>query len=157
MFLIHIALEAPLVVQTFFTPASLPFIQMTNTTVVLLKVRRSLRFHDARSPPLVVRRHRRRDMYRLRARLSSPRYVLRYRGHTDIMHMDADVGDASCQISEFLPGKRAFAIALCVYHSVASTILFQAPRFIPHTFGVLSESWVSPFCSLSLWRESSGS
>ena len=39
MFLIHVALEAPLVVQTFFSPTSLPFMQMTNTTVVLLKVR----------------------------------------------------------------------------------------------------------------------
>ncbi|KAG9313557.1 hypothetical protein JVU11DRAFT_5884 [Chiua virens] len=37
VFLVHIALEAPLVVQTFFSPTSLPFIQMTNTTIVLLK------------------------------------------------------------------------------------------------------------------------
>ena len=39
IFLIHVALEAPLVVQTFLAPTSLPFMQMTNTTVVLLKVR----------------------------------------------------------------------------------------------------------------------
>lgn len=39
MFLVHVALEAPLVVQTFFSLASVPFMQMTNTTVVLLKVR----------------------------------------------------------------------------------------------------------------------
>ena len=43
MFLIHVALEAPLVVQTFLSPVSLPFMQMTNTTVVLLKVRLSPR------------------------------------------------------------------------------------------------------------------
>ena len=47
MFLIHVALEAPLVVQTFFSPTSLPFMQMTNTTVVLLKVRVYLSFHDS--------------------------------------------------------------------------------------------------------------
>ena len=39
VFLIHVALEAPLVVQTFLSPTSLPFMQMTNTTIVLLKVR----------------------------------------------------------------------------------------------------------------------
>lgn len=55
--------------------------------------------------------------------------------------MDTDAG----RISEFLPGKRALAIALCIYHSIASTILFQAPRFIPHTFGPWFESWVSLF------------
>ncbi len=30
-------------------------------------------------------------------------------------------------------------MGLCVYHSVASTVLFQAPRFIPHSFGPLAE------------------
>ena len=43
--------------------------------------------------------------------------------------------------AEFLPGKRALAIALTVYHSVVSTILYQAPRFIPHSFGPLAEAW----------------
>lgn len=30
-------------------------------------------------------------------------------------------------------------MGLCVYHSVVSTTLFQAPRFIPHSFGPLAE------------------
>jgi len=41
---------------------------------------------------------------------------------------------------EFLPGKRALAIGLCVYHSVISTVLFQAPRFIPFSFGPFFEA-----------------
>lgn len=45
-------------------------------------------------------------------------------------------------ILEFLPGKRALAIGLCVYHSVVSTVLFQAPRFIPYSFGAFIESSV---------------
>ena len=44
---------------------------------------------------------------------------------------------------EFLPGKRALAIGLCVYHSVVSTVLFQAPRFIPFSLG--------PFLESSVW------
>lgn len=41
---------------------------------------------------------------------------------------------------EFLPGKRALGMALCFYHVTCSTILFNAPRFIPHTFGAFAES-----------------
>ncbi|CDO77092.1 hypothetical protein BN946_scf184473.g36 [Trametes cinnabarina] len=44
-------------------------------------------------------------------------------------------------LPEFLPGKRALAIALCMYHVTCSTILYNAPRFIPHTYGALAESW----------------
>lgn len=43
---------------------------------------------------------------------------------------------------EFLPGKRALAIGLCVYHSVLSTVLYQAPRFIPFSFGPIFEASV---------------
>ena len=43
---------------------------------------------------------------------------------------------------EFLPGKRALAIGLCVYHSVVSTVLIQAPRFIPFSFGASLEASV---------------
>ena len=46
--------------------------------------------------------------------------------------------------AEFLPGKRALAIALCIYHATVSTVLFNAPRFIPHTFGALAESYRFP-------------
>ena len=44
--------------------------------------------------------------------------------------------------TEFLPGKRALAIGLCIYHVTCSTILFNAPRFIPHSLGPLAESCV---------------
>ncbi|KAH0835903.1 hypothetical protein J3R83DRAFT_9798, partial [Lanmaoa asiatica] len=98
VFLIHVALEAPLVVQTFFSPMSLPFMQMTNTTVVLLKLYAAIIAATCIASVLVF------------------------------------------PLPEFLPGKRALAIGLCVYHSIASTILFQAPRFIPHTFGAWFES-----------------
>ena len=53
-------------------------------------------------------------------------------------------------IIEFLPGKRALAIGLCVYHCVISTVLFQAPRFIPYSFGALLESsviWLLLLCT----------
>ncbi len=51
----------------------------------------------------------------------------------------------TADIPEFLPGKRALAIGLCVYHSVVSTILFQAPRFIPYSLGAFFEAsvWLS--------------
>jgi hypothetical protein len=49
---------------------------------------------------------------------------------------------------EFLPGKRALAIGLCIYHTICSTILYQAPRFIPMSFGAMFEAYVlSPFSS----------
>ncbi len=41
--------------------------------------------------------------------------------------------------AEFLPGKRALAMGLCVYHSSASTVLYYAPRFIPYSFGPFFE------------------
>ncbi|KAI8976675.1 hypothetical protein BD414DRAFT_580382 [Trametes punicea] len=44
-------------------------------------------------------------------------------------------------LPEFLPGKRALAIALCIYHVTCSTVLYNAPRFIPHSFGALAESY----------------
>jgi len=44
-------------------------------------------------------------------------------------------------LPEFLPGKRAIAIGLCLYHVTCSTILYGAPRFIPLSFGELAESF----------------
>ena len=38
VFLLHILLEAPLVIQGFWYPQSLPFLGMNNTTLVLAKV-----------------------------------------------------------------------------------------------------------------------
>ncbi|KIK95576.1 hypothetical protein PAXRUDRAFT_826878 [Paxillus rubicundulus Ve08.2h10] len=98
VFLLHVALEAPIVVQTFLSPTSLPFMQMTNTTLVLLKLYAAISAATCLASVLLF------------------------------------------PLPEFLPGKRALAIAFCVYHSIASTILFQAPRFIPHTFGAWFEA-----------------
>ncbi|OBZ67605.1 hypothetical protein A0H81_12374 [Grifola frondosa] len=44
-------------------------------------------------------------------------------------------------LPEYLPGKRALAMALCFYHVTCSTILYGAPRFIPYSFGALAESY----------------
>lgn len=38
VFLLHALLEAPLIVQGFWFPQSLPFLGMNNTTLVLVKV-----------------------------------------------------------------------------------------------------------------------
>ncbi|KAL4071429.1 hypothetical protein V8B97DRAFT_469210 [Scleroderma yunnanense] len=100
VFLLHVALEAPLAVSTFFSPLSLPFLQMTNTTLVLLK------------------------LYSAFITATCVTTLLAY------------------SLPEFLPGKRALAIGLCIYHTVASTILYQAPRFIPLSFGPAFESYV---------------
>jgi hypothetical protein len=41
VFLLHVLLEAPLIVQGFWYPQSLPFLGMSNTTLVVVKVRDS--------------------------------------------------------------------------------------------------------------------
>ena len=46
-------------------------------------------------------------------------------------------------LKDFLPGKRALAIGLTVYHCIVSTVLFQAPRFVPYSLGALAEGSVS--------------
>ncbi|KAI9458680.1 hypothetical protein BJY52DRAFT_1269010, partial [Lactarius psammicola] len=107
VFLLHIAMEVPLAIQGIWVPTSLPFLQLNNTTVVVLKMYSSL----VLSVCIV-------------ALLCYPLPAI------------ANQDD----IPEFLPGKRALAIGLCVYHSILSTILFQAPRFIPFTFGPLPRS-----------------
>ncbi|KAG6333215.1 hypothetical protein ID866_5870 [Astraeus odoratus] len=99
VFLLHIALEAPIVFSTFWSPLALPFLQMTNTTLVLLKLYSAFLAATCITTLLVY------------------------------------------PLPEFLPGKRALAIGLCVYHSIASTVLYQAPRFIPHSFGPAFESF----------------
>jgi hypothetical protein len=68
--------------------------------------------------------------YPLPGELSSP---LRIRGTRKRLNAN---------IPEFLPGKRALAIGLCVYHTIVSTVLFQAPRFIPFSFGAFFEASV---------------
>ena len=37
----HIALEIPLAIQGVWSPANLPFLELNNTTLVMLKVSRS--------------------------------------------------------------------------------------------------------------------
>ncbi|KAJ3982136.1 hypothetical protein F5890DRAFT_1531646 [Lentinula detonsa] len=98
VFLLHIALETPIAIQGLFSPMSLPFIQLNNTSILLLKLYASLSLGIS-----------------VTSLLAYP-------------------------LPDFLPAKRALAIGLCVYHSVVSTVLFQAPRFIPHTFGALAEA-----------------
>ncbi|KAF8155513.1 hypothetical protein B0H34DRAFT_713613 [Crassisporium funariophilum] len=99
IFLLHIALEIPVAIQGIWSPANLPFMQLNNTAVVLLK------------------------LYSALVLASCITSLLCY------------------SLPEFLPGKRALAIGLCVYHTVCSTILYQAPRFIPHSFGPMAESF----------------
>lgn len=43
-------------------------------------------------------------------------------------------------LPEFLPGKRALALQLCLYHTIVTTALWHAPRFIPYTIGAGPES-----------------
>ncbi|KAG8774595.1 hypothetical protein FRC12_001894 [Ceratobasidium sp. 428] len=98
VFLLHIAVEAPFALQGILAGQTLPFIQLTNTTLILLK------------------------MY-------------------SAMLLASCLASLLCfNLPEFLPGKRAFAIQLLIYHSVAAAMLFQSPRFIPHSLGSLAES-----------------
>ncbi|KAF5310593.1 hypothetical protein D9619_008241 [Psilocybe cf. subviscida] len=99
IFLLHIALEIPVAIQGIWSPSALPFQQLNNTALVLLKLYAALVLGTCIACLLCFR------------------------------------------LPEWLPGKRALAIGLTVYHTVCSTILYQAPRFIPHSFGALAESW----------------
>ncbi|KDR80397.1 hypothetical protein GALMADRAFT_92775 [Galerina marginata CBS 339.88] len=99
IFLVHIALEIPIAIQGIWSPANLPFMQLNNTALVLLKLYASLVLASCLTSLLCF------------------------------------------NLPEFLPGKRALAIGLCVYHTVCSTVLYQAPRFIPHTFGPTFEAF----------------
>ncbi|KAI0052089.1 hypothetical protein FA95DRAFT_51622 [Auriscalpium vulgare] len=99
VFLLHIALESPLGIQGIWTPSSLPFLQLNNTTLIVLKLYAALVLGTCLVALLVY------------------------------------------PLPEFLPGKRALAMGLCIYHSIVSTILFQSPRFIPYSFGPVFEAW----------------
>ncbi|KAJ9102200.1 hypothetical protein QFC20_005029 [Naganishia adeliensis] len=98
MFLLHIALEAPLAIQGMFSPQGLPFLDATNTTLVIIKLYAALSAASCLTALLVF------------------------------------------ALPEYLPGKRAFAAGLTVYHTLVAGTLFRAPRIIPKTFGVLLES-----------------
>ncbi|KAF9267656.1 hypothetical protein L218DRAFT_954845 [Marasmius fiardii PR-910] len=99
VFLLHVVLEIPLAVQAIWAPTNLPFLQLNNTTLVVLKMYSALSLGMCLASVLCF------------------------------------------SLPDTLPGKRAFALGLCLYHTVCSTILFQAPRFIPHTFGPLCEQY----------------
>ena len=64
VFLLHIALDVPLAIQGLWSPLSLPFLQMTNTTLVFLKVRfdsetrATLRIYPRNRPSAALRRAR---------------------------------------------------------------------------------------------------
>jgi len=99
IFLLHVALEIPVAIQGLWAPANLPFLQLNNTTLTILK---------------------------LYAAMSLATCVASYLCHS---------------LPEYYPGKRALAIGLTVYHSIASTILFQSPRFIPVSLGATLEAF----------------
>ncbi|KAJ6487943.1 hypothetical protein C8R45DRAFT_261895 [Mycena sanguinolenta] len=99
VFLLHIALEIPLAVQGVWSPTSLPFVQLNNTTIVVLKL------------------------------------------YSALVFAICGVALLCYSLPEFLPGKRALAIGLCIYHTICSTILYQAPRFIPVSFGAIFEQY----------------
>ncbi|KAH8101181.1 hypothetical protein BXZ70DRAFT_1064262 [Cristinia sonorae] len=98
IFLLHIALEIPVAVQGLLHPLSLPFLELTNTTLVIIKLYAALVGGMCAAAFLCF------------------------------------------GLPEFLPGKRALAIGLSLYHVTCSTILFNAPRIIPFSFGALAES-----------------
>nr|GAT51250.1 predicted protein [Mycena chlorophos] len=99
VFLLHIALEVPLAIQGVFSPTGLPFVQLNNTTIAILKL------YSALTLSLCV------------------------------------VAFLAYGLPEFLPGKRALAIGLCIYHTACSTILYNAPRFIPMSLGPMAEGF----------------
>ncbi|KZP15290.1 hypothetical protein FIBSPDRAFT_833023 [Athelia psychrophila] len=98
VFLLHLALELPVAIQGLWMPANLPFLEMNNTTLIILKLYAALILGTCVTSFLCY------------------------------------------SLPEFLPGKRGLAIGLCIYHSTLSTVLFQAPRFIPHSFGAFAET-----------------
>jgi hypothetical protein len=134
----HIALEMPVAIQGLWMPYRLPFLDMNNTSIVLLKVRPRLRacvraLNRPRTAVLVAHprlvHHGLPMLHPARSVHSSPPPLA--------------VCTADPPRPDFLPGKRAFSICLCLYHTIVSTVLIQAPRFIPISFGALAESCVA--------------
>ncbi|EJU02441.1 hypothetical protein DACRYDRAFT_88793 [Dacryopinax primogenitus] len=98
VFLLHVALELPFALQSLLMAEHLPFLEMTNTTLVVLKIYGALAIGTC-------------------------------------------VGAVLCRsLPEFLPGKRAMALSLLVYHAIAAATLMTSPRFVPLSFGPLAES-----------------
>ncbi|CCA67305.1 hypothetical protein PIIN_01138 [Serendipita indica DSM 11827] len=93
VFMLHILLEAPFCIVALVSPESLPFLEMSNTSLLVLKLYAGLVLSSILAAYLVS------------------------------------------GLPEFLPGKRAVALQLCLYHTVAATALWHSPRFIPITLG----------------------
>jgi len=98
IYLLHIALEAPLAIQGMWAPYNLPFLDMNNTSLIIVKL-----------------------------------YAM-------LLVASCVVAFLVYPLPEFLPGKRATSLGFLIYHTMAATALFQAARFIPHTFGNMAES-----------------
>lgn len=118
MFLLHIAVEIPVALQGILSPSALPFLDLNNTTVAVLKLFSALSFGSCVAALLSF---------------SLPGAYVHWCCLYRIAYNYFDNAD-------FLPGKRALAIGLTVYHCISSTILYQAPRFIPHSFGSVFEA-----------------
>jgi hypothetical protein len=135
VYLLHIALDLPVAIQGLWLPQNLPFLEMNNTALVLLKVR-SVASMRGRVLTACVRSCTRRSFS---ARASRRSYASRSLVRRPTSRPSSR--STKCR-TDFLPGKRAFSICLCLYHTISSTILIQSPRFIPITFGALFESCV---------------
>jgi len=98
VFMLHILLEAPFCFFALIRPEALPFLEMSNTTLIMIKLYAGLLLSSMLSSYLVW------------------------------------------GLPEFLPGKRALALQLCLYHTIVTTALWQSPRFIPLTLGAGPES-----------------
>ncbi|KAF7319075.1 hypothetical protein HMN09_00243800 [Mycena chlorophos] len=108
VFLLHIALEVPLAIQGVFSPTGLPFVQLNNTTIAILKL------YSALTLSLCV--------------VAFLAYGLP--GAFSISFL-----------SIWTNRTRALAIGLCIYHTACSTILYNAPRFIPMSLGPMAEGF----------------
>ena len=131
----HIAIEIPVAIQGLWAPSQLPFLELNNTTLIMLKVRPNAKALKDLEPHHV--------MGQLLSSLSLGSCVLAFLCYSlpgkFILYLTSGIDTNMCFI-EFMPGKRAVAIGLTVYNCIASTVLFQAPRFIPMSLGTLAEA-----------------
>jgi hypothetical protein len=173
IFLIHAFLEAPIAIQGILSPRHLPFLDLNNTSIVFIKVcffwdpnwpSTFYNFYCVGRIWDMVGSSPSGDFERL---LFQGRWIFDWRS---VLQLYAAIVFATCIMSvlcyplpgkpfgpfylhtprwsfciEYFPGKRALAIALCIYHSVSSTILYGAPRFVPISFGHWAETWVTCF------------
>ena len=119
--------------QGVWAPATIPFLQLTNTTLVILKV--CVLFAETESRVLNSD-----QLYSALMLATCAMCILCFNlPGAALFHPNSLKAYSAI---EFLPGKRALAIGLTIYHTTCSTILYQAPRFIPMSFGELAEGYV---------------